>query len=396
LNALQLALWLAVFSGGEPATSDDRPVVAPPTGAASPAAPPLAADATGTLGLQDQVAPEKSLWERLKFDASGRLRGESTFDQLDGTDRHRGRFRLRVGAQYEVLETLKAHARLTTVSDDRDSNNAYWDFGDGPDGSSSAEVGMDRFYMDWAALPDLSLRAGKQPYTFTQPPVYSEFAWDQDVHPGGLAAVWAPQSDGALRYDLRLAEYVAVEIGNDADPSMFGVQGNLYLDTSDTTHLQLAASYSDWANLDAGPGVGNQGNTDVFGDFDVLEGFLAATYDGGPLDRTTGFVQYMENLDGDDSGISVGAQLGKSGKKGDANVFAAWYDFDADAFFSPVAQDDTPIAGTGTGEGMDGILAGGQYFITDQLSLRLWGLTSDAGEDEDPYRVRLDIDFTIR
>jgi hypothetical protein len=384
LEALHLVLVLALCPGGEAVVTDVTPPALPIDGAAD------------SLTPQDKPFEEKSAWERLRFDANGRLRGESTFDQLDGTDRHRGRFRFRVGARYELLETLDAYARLSTVSDGRDANNPHWDFGDAEDGSSAAEVGLDRFYLDWAARPDLSLRAGKQPYTFTQPPIYSDFQWDQDVQPAGLGAVWAPASEGRLRYDLRLAEYVAFEVGNDTDPAMFGAQANLYFDVGAATHLQLAASYSDWTNLGDGPGTGNQGNTDVFGDFDILEGFLAATYDGGPLERTTAFVQYMENLDGDDSGYSIGAQLGKSGKQGDMNVFAAWYDLDADALYSPVAQDDTPIAGTGTGEGMDGILAGGQYFVSDQLSIRLWGLTSDVGADEDPYRVRLDFDFTIR
>ena len=396
MNAL-LALCLSVYPWTDPTvpTTD----VTPPAAPTSPTSPPGIGDEPSMPDQDQAVAQPKSLWDRLKFDANGRLRGESTFDQLDGTDRHRGRMRLRVGAQYEVLETLKAYARLSTVSEGRDSNNPHWDFGDSNasgDGFAAAEVGMDRFYLDWAALSGLSLRAGKQPYTFATPPVYSELVWDQDVNPAGLAAVWAPKKEGTLRYDVRLAEYVAFEVGNDADPSMFGVQGNLFLDTSDRMHFQAAASWSDWANLDAGPGAGNQGNTNVIGDFDILEGFLSGVFDGGPLGRTTGFVQYMENQDGDDSGYGVGAQIGKSGKKGDVNVFAAYYDLDADAIYSPVAQDDTPIGGTGIGTGMDGIIAGGQYFVTDNLSLRLWGLTSDVGASEDPYRVRFDVDFTVR
>jgi hypothetical protein len=61
-----------------------------------------------------------------------------------------------------------------------------------------------------------------------------------------------------------------------------------------------------------------------------------------------------------------------------------------------VAQDDTPIAGTGAGDGMEGMMLGGQVFVTDYFSIRLWGLTSDADAAEDPSRVRLDFDFRVR
>jgi hypothetical protein len=107
----------------------------------------------------------------------------------------------------------------------------------------------------------------------------------------------------------------------------------------------------------------------------------------------------MYNVEGDtdeDTGYSLGAIFGRSGKKGDGNIFGAWYDLEADCLFSPVAQDDTPIPGTGDGTGMTGVLLGGQYFIPDNLSIRLWGLTSDADAAEDPYRIRIDIDFSIK
>ena len=180
------------------------------------------------------------------------------------------------------------------------------------------------------------------------------------------------------------------------------MQGNLSLKTSDKTKLQLSASYSDWSSLGAAAtdlGADNQGNTDVTGDFAILEAFVAGTYEGGPLERTTAFVQGMKNRDdeaGEDTGVALGAQLGKSGKQGDRNVFAVWYDLDANSVFSPVAQDDTPITGTGIGTGMDGLILGGQYFVTDNLSIKLWGLTSDADADEDPVRFRLDLEFKVK
>jgi len=362
----------------------------------------LALLVVGMLHPQDPAAPKPdSIWDRLSFYADGRLRAESTFDQPNGEDRHRGRMRFRVGANYQVTEDVRAEARLSTAADGNDSNNPHWDFGDGADGFKGAQTVLDRFYLDWKANPDLSVRGGKMPHAFTGPPVFSEFMWDGDVQPAGVTALWASKADdGSVGFDLRAAGYVAVENGADNDPTMGGLQANLYLQPSKDSKVQVSASYSKWGSLDAAGGaLANQGNTDVAGDFGILEGFVSGSLEGGPLDRTTLFVQAMHNGEHDDNegdGLAVGAQLGKSGKKGDANVFAVWYDLEANSIFSPVAQDDTPISGSGVGSGMEGVILGWQYFITENLSIKVWALTSDADAADDPVRYRLDLDFRVR
>lgn len=363
--------------------------------------------ALGMLCPQDPPTPApqpkvETIWDRLQFYGDGRLRAEATLDQPNGEDRYRGRMRVRVGANYEIMEGLKAEARLSTSSDGNDANNPHWDFGDGTDGFRGSDVVMDRFYLDWKAVEDLSLRGGKQPHAFASAPVFGDFVWDSDVQPAGVTAQWGSAPASGAGFDVRAAGYVAVENSADDDPAMGGVQGNLYLPAGDDLKFQVSASYSDWSSLGAGAGAfagSNQGNTDPTADFNVLEGFVSGVLEAGLLGRTTLFVQAMHNTEddtGESDGFAGGLQFGKSSKKGDANVFAVLYALDANCIFSPVAQDDTPIAGTGVGTGMEGVLAGGQYMITDNLSLKLWALTSDADAAEDPVRLRFDIDFRIK
>jgi hypothetical protein len=366
--------------------------------------------ALASLGFVQDPAPQAvpapppppSIWDRLSLYADGRLRWESTFDQPAGAeDRHRGRMRFRVGGFYQMLEKLRMEARLSTASPGGDANNPHWDFGDGGEGFSGAEVVLDRFYVDYTGVEDFDLKTGKFPHAFALPPVYSELMWDLDVHPAGFAEIWDPKALGSgADFDVRAVQYIAVESGTEDDPSMFGLQGNLTFKPEDPLKLQLSASYSHWSSLNAGAGVfGNQGNTDVTGDFAILEGFVAATYEGGPLGRTTGFIEGMDNVAddlGEEAGLALGAQLGKAGKKDDRNVFAVYYDLEANAVFSPVAQDDTPIPGTGIGTGMDGWIFGGQWFMSDLLAFRLWALTSDANASDDPFRIRFDFDFKIK
>lgn len=342
-----------------------------------------------------------SIWNRLSLSADGRIREESTYDQTNGEDRHRGRMRFRAGALYNVTEEVRAEMRVSTAAPGGDANNPHWDFGDGSEGFSGADLVLDRFYLNWKPRESLDLRAGKFGHAFTTPTVFGELQWDADVSPSGLAAIWTAQpANSTTSFDLRAVEYIAVENGGDSDPSMTGIQGNLALKPAADWKLQMSCAYSHWSSLNAGTAVlVNQGNTDVAGDFGILEGVVATTFEGGPLGRTSGFIQVMENVVDDDresSGIALGFQLGKAGRQSDFNAFAVWYDLDANCVYSPVAQDDTPIPGTGTGNGMAGVIFGCQYFIADNLSIKLWALTSDANAAEDPYRIRLDIDFKVK
>ncbi len=358
----------------------------------------------GVLGAGSATDPAAAkLQDRLTFTAAGRLRAESTLDQPTGEDRHRGRLRLRVGAGYDLGDGLSAHARLSTSSDGRDANNAYWDFGDGAGDQQGADVVLDRLFLEYRPSGAWELRAGKFGHVFQAPPVYGEFTWDADVQPAGVAAVWRPRSgDGGTAIDLRAAGYVVQENAAGDDPGFLGLQGNLGFQAGKATDLRLSTSVAGWSSTKAGTFPQVQGNTTSAGvidqGFTVWDSHLAATHEGGVLERQTGFVQYVLNLDddsGEDTGLALGLDLGPS-RPGAWSCFLAWYDFDANAFFSPVAQDDTPIAGTGVGTGMRGFLGGVRYVVNERFAVRIWGLTSDADAADDPWRLRIDLDFTVK
>lgn len=285
------------------------------------------------------------------------------------------------------------------MSAERDANNPHWDFGDA-DGFSATEVGIDRLFLEWKPESSWTLTGGKFAHVYTRPSPVRELAWDDDVQPAGVAAVWAPKCDGDVSFDLRGIYGIAGEIndsgGSGADPAVLGAQANVYFKANETTTFQFATSYSDWSSLRNF--TVDQGNTVDDGGFAIWDTYAGIALAGEGLSQITGFGQYFNNLDddsGEDSGYAFGIQLGQTKGKGNWNVFGAYYDLDANAVFSSVAQDDTPIAGTGLGEGMSGFMLGAQYFVLENVSLRLWGLTSDADASEDPYRIRFDIDFRI-
>jgi len=363
--------------------------------AVDPSSPTLDTAGSPPLAVENPDDP----WKRLKVTADGRLRAEGTFDQTNGEDRIRGRLRFRLGAEYEIADGLKAGTRFTTVSEGRDANNPHWDFGDG-DGFSATDVGIDRLFLEWQPESTWKLTGGKFGHVFTRPSPVRELAWDDDVQPAGAAAVFAPKCDGDVSFDVRALYGVAGEINdvNDSgsDPMVLGAQANVYFKANDTTTVQFATSYSDWSSLKNF--TLSQGNTADANDFAIWDTYVGLSLAGEGFSQITGFGQYFNNLDddsGEDSGFALGVQLGQTKGKGNWNVFGAYYDLDANAVFSAVAQDDTPIAGTGLGEGMSGFMLGAQYFVLENVSFRLWGLTSDADASEDPYRIRFDIDFRV-
>lgn len=344
------------------------------------------------------VQQDGKLWDKLELYAEGRFTGEATFDQInDDEDRYRGRFRARLGARYILTEDIRLEGRLSTASPGNDANDPYWDFGAG-DGFNGSEIVLDRLFLDWTASDELHVRGGKMPNAFAQPPIYGEFLWDADVQPGGVAVLWMPHTDGPA-FDARMAGYVATEVADDEDPKMWGAQANVYLPVEEF-QVQVTTSLYDWADNHDTAVPGNQGNSATTGGFQIWETFVSAVLPGGPLDEVSGYLQYLNNLqeDEEDSGLVAGAQVGSSvWKKGEYNFYVLLYQLDADCVFSPVAQDDTPFPGTGLGEGMEGMIVGGTYFWRDNVALRLSALTSDAEDnDDDPTRIRLDLDFNIR
>ena len=315
-----------------------------------------------------------------------RLRLEDTMDQnAAGDDRLRGRMRARFGAKFDISEDLKAEVRLTTKT--ADARNVHWDIGAGGDGLVGADVGFDRINLTWMPCDEFTVKAGKFGNPMAVNPVYSEWTWDGDVQPGGIFGMWS--AGGDLDMDVRLGYFVVDEVnslpGGTADPAVTVAQFNFGME-GDDMDWGVHTSLWDWTNADAFTAPQAE-------DFLVWDTVLEAG-----MDDFVASLEYMSNLDddsGDDTGYAVGLKYGKGGHQGDSVFAASYFDFDANAFVSAVAQDDTPIAGTGTGAGMDGFEANWNYWWKDNVMLRLWAISVDDGTN-DPLRLRFDVNVSFK
>ncbi len=325
----------------------------------------------------EALTPAPSLLpEWLDLSANMRLRMESTLDQPNGEDRHRGRMRFRLGAKMDVAENLKAEVRLSTASGD--ARNPHWDMGssNGTDTISGSDVALDRINVVWSPCENSTVVAGKMGNPLAKNPVFGEWVLDGDIQPAGLAGIWKLNDSS----DVRLAHFVIDEnngAGASSDPALTILQLN-YGPTDCDLDWDVNTSFWNWSN-EAGPV-----------DYLVWDTILAAK-----KDAWTGSFECIQNLDddtGDDTGIALGIKHGKGGKKGESQVFGNYFDFDANASVWSVGQDDVPLAPGA--DGLSGFVLGYKYWWHDNTTVKLWALQGDDDVD-DPLRLRFDIDISF-
>jgi hypothetical protein len=132
-------------------------------------------------------------WERLEFSGDMRVRHEGSFP-VAGEDRHRTRYRLRLGVRTKILPALTAAVRVASgiPANPTSANETLGDF-----------LARDPLSIDQAYLllqpkgPGVALAAGK----FTFPVARTQMTWDNDVTWEGFYQQWSPNvGPTALRF----------------------------------------------------------------------------------------------------------------------------------------------------------------------------------------------------
>jgi hypothetical protein len=155
-------------------------------------------------------------WERLQF--SGDLRGRyEGFFQEEREDRHRLRYRLRLGLRTEILPTLSVGVRVASgdPNDPTSTNESFGDF-----------LGRDPFYVDQVYLlfrprgSNVTFGGGK----FAFPIERTQMTWDDDLNWEGLYQQWSPNSGAAALRFVAVQSMLAERSGGD-DAMMFAAAG---------------------------------------------------------------------------------------------------------------------------------------------------------------------------
>ena len=213
--------------------------------------------------------PSLPQWlQTMKLNGDFRLRFEQQMTPGEGTatqDRHRGRYRLRLGLESKVNDRLKVGLRLASTEGEQTSTNQT--FKNGFDGK---EIDIDQAYAEYAAPfknADLKFVGGKMPNPF----YCTDLMWDGDITPEGVAFKIEKPITQNNTFFANGATFFLYESSSSYDePTIFGIQTGL-LGKFMERDYKMGVTYYDFHNF-TGTGLtvanifpGKQVNTNKIG-----------------------------------------------------------------------------------------------------------------------------------
>lgn len=320
------------------------------------------------------------------------------FDEPTVFERHRWRYRLRLGFTAVLKDNLEVGLRLmsgegtTTAGSDPISGNTSFQ-----DNGSKKQIFIDLAYGKWTPLRQgpwvATLTAGKMENPF----VFSDLVFDPDYTPEGLAeqVSFAINSNHSLK--LNLGQFVLDELRADSnDPFMLG--GQVRVDSTWGKRIATSAGLSALAianrtNLitgavpDQNKGNARDGTGIPLRNFNPIIVDAAVTYTADKFPFYKGVFpirlggEYLNNpaAPRDNVGYSLGITFGKSGKKGTWDIGYRYKVLEADAWYEELVDSDqgalyfaAPIggaAGYGPGTNIRGHGFRASYSPYDSLTL---------------------------
>ncbi len=352
---------------------------------------PVARGQPGKIPQASPTPPEES-W---KIGGDLRLRYELDTVRPGQLNRERGRLRLRLYATGPLSPEWELGVRVRT-------GNPHSPFSaNQPLFNSLGEKEASGFNLDHAYLlyhPDgrygFQMGLGKSPKFFGDADPSSSLMWASDYAPAGAWVAYEKE-----KWWLRAGYFTLREFPRYVGADLLSIEGSYAVDLSPSSSLQLEVGYHAFALDRPVRPFTNRGNavstpsSTFLSDFQLLEPRLSYNFHFDELPASVS-LYYIHNF-GSKAGseaVSVGATLGESKKEGDWSVFGRYQLVDKDAVFSPVAQDDYPLA-----TNFRGWTAGVSYQLSDFCRLDAWMITAarqmPGGPDQ--FRYRLDWNFKL-
>ncbi|MFZ5876050.1 MAG: putative porin [Nitrospirota bacterium] len=369
----------------------------------------------GILTKEEAASVQKrkfsSALDRITFSGDVRLRHES-FYRNTADDRHRQRFRLRLGADMK-LDTITVGIRLASGTGEQVSTNKSFD-----NLSSQTALYIDRAFVRWQGENTrwLTLTGGRMANPFWT--VYSTDAvWDDDYNPEGVAEQFAWKLGGADLF-LNMAQIVLDEDSSgkpSTDQWLYGQQLGIKTSPIKDVKTGLAVAYYNAVNVqnnNLGQGVCQDGNSRVsacasplaatgvlVNDYNVVDvtAEVATKVASLPVavmgDYVTNTADTVNALGSDtkDSGYQAGLIVGKAS---DPQTWETAYFFKRvgnDATLADVADSDFGNGGTGR----KGHIMWAAYNPTKSMQVKvkyfLTEIEDDAASPNDVNRLQADL-----
>lgn len=299
-------------------------------------------------------------------------------------DRHRGRYRYRLGIITTPMAHLEVGAGVASGGDDPRSTNQTFgnDF-------SSKSIRIDYAYAQYAFTDRLEAVAGKFRFgDYLWAP--TDLIWDGDINPEGASAHYSVDEAMGSTF-ANAGVWVLGEFSdNDSDPYLYYVQGGQNFTRGDL-FASIAGTYYGYENT-AQPGTFNPdysagtNTTDQFSVVDV-NGQIGTRFTGGKASLIGEYVRNVDSsVDDEDTGYAVGAKAGY-GKWSFKYLYG-----DLDTNVVPDTFPDSDRMGGATD--MKGHEVAGSYALTDAVELGLdYYNTGRKSVDIDEQLLQADVVF---
>lgn len=314
----------------------------------------MAGQAEDVLSLIPEPKAEKSFFDRFHLKNDLRLRYES-IERDDKANTYRNRYRLRLGAKVDLINTLQFEVGMRSGFANPTSGNQTFSTND------SSNEPLSDYFLQSLRFNVLGLKytsgnstykVGRQPYMMYRP-IKSQLVWDNDVSLNGVNYQYKDESK-IITLGVNQVTLEEQASANE-DVNLFVAQyvqkmnlGSVKLNVGTGLYYYDGLNGNDPLFKDNK----NKGNSTVAGlytnDYHLIEGFAELQFKnvlGKSLKTAVGFV-YNFGADTDNFGYDLGVQLGKAKSVGDWQVKYSYTNLEKDATYGAYSDSDNFGGGT--------------------------------------------------
>ncbi len=331
-----------------------------------------------------------------KFSGDFRLRYQLN-DRHGAADRHRGRYRLRLGCVTPITDRITVGFGIATGGSNPRSTNQSMD-----NTFETPDVRLDYAYAAYQPFGWLTVIAGK----FKNPLWFQKyFLWDTDIRPEGVAALFRKKVHSSLELFCAAGWWLLDEQSDDEnDPAMIVMQPGCTIELGSDAYLKNALTIYSFDNveglvLDHSSGSNTlTRNGSLRHDYDavVFSTEIGTKTPFGFMPSAALFADYIENysVSSQDSGFLIGCRLGYSRLMAARQwqLFASYRRLERDSWV-----DTFPDADVYSGQtNIKGWQGGLQYGLADNVYMVVNYLFSERIRGKSLSENILQVDFNIK
>jgi len=307
-----------------------------------------------TLTLADEnlttrEISQNSFLDRVHFKGDLRLRYES-IERDDKDNKYRNRYRLRLGAEVDLMDNLKLEVGMRSGFANPTSGNQTF---------NDDEPLKDYFFqslrfnvLGFAYKTDnATYKVGRQPYMMYRP-IKSQLVWDNDVSMNGVNYQYKDDSK-IITLGINQPTLEEASVAKD-DVNLFLAQ-YVHKTNLESVKLNLGTGLYYYDGLKGNSTLfgSSKGNTLVNGfyanDYHIVEGFAELQFQDvfGKALKMAGGVTYNFGADDNNFGYDIALQLGKAKSIGDWQIKYSYTDLQEDATLGAYSDSDNFGGGTG-------------------------------------------------